>query len=111
MKKLRLELDQLSVESFHVPSAGGRPGTVQANAKLMAENTAVELAAGDTAVEVAKGATDMEMAGVTDWVSFLLFGTCDYSCNCTLGNTCPNSCADTLCNNRLCQNQTTVGAA
>lgn len=88
MKKLRLELDQLSVVSFHIPSTGTLPGTVRANA--------------DAA------------AGTTDIVSFLLFGTCDYSCNetckATCNATCRNSCADTLCNNTLCQTKTTTYA-
>lgn len=84
MKKLRLELDQLSVESFHIPPTADAPGTVRANAEAA--------------------------AGTTDIVSFLLFGTCDYSCNCTQGNSCPNSCANTLCNNKLCQAQTTTYA-
>jgi hypothetical protein len=86
MKKLRLELDQLSVESFHIPSTETSPGTVRANAEMA--------------------------AGTTDIVSFLLFGTCDYSCNetckATCNATCANSCANTLCNNTLCQAQTTT---
>jgi hypothetical protein len=103
MKKLRLELDQLSVESFTIPATGEAPGTVRANAELAA---GTEGAAG---VEVGAG-TEVAVAGTTDILSFLLFGTCNYSCNCTLGNTCPNSCANTLCNNRLCQEQTTTYA-
>lgn len=88
MKKLRLELEQLSVESFYVPLTAEAPGTVRANAGETTDNQAA--------------------AGTTDWVSYLLFGTCDYSCNCTLGNTCPHSCANTVCANYFCRNQTTT---
>lgn len=81
MKKLSMELDRLSVQSFHVQDEAGGQGTVQGN-----ENE--EAAA----------------AAITGWS--WLCGSCNATCDG--GATCPLSCAGeapTGCNSRYCQEQ------
>jgi hypothetical protein len=80
MKKLRLELGEISVETFHVQDAAGEPGTVRGNQ------------------DEAGG----EFAAITGWS--WLCGSCNATCGD--GATCPLSCAGaapTGCNSRYCQ--------
>jgi hypothetical protein len=79
MKKLRLELQEISVESFHVDNDPGAPGTVQAN----------------------QDAGEFE-AAITGWS--WLCGSCNATCDG--GLTCALSCggpSPTGCNSRYCQ--------
>lgn len=81
MKKLRLELDEISVESFHTQGAAGEPGTVHGNQE---------------------GGEDA--AAITGWS--WLCGSCNATCDG--GATCPLSCggaAPTGCNSPYCRDK------
>lgn len=101
MKKLKLSLDELAVESFAVDGDRRRPGTVGGNAGPYGEE-----------VDHAGGPPVDEAVAITGW-SWLCGtckgNTCAATCDGTL--TCVNSCGGdkhTLCNNTYCQTQTTT---
>jgi hypothetical protein len=82
MKKLRLELDEISVESFHVQNGDGEPGTIHGNQ---------EAETGDA-------------VAITGWS--WLCGSCDATCGA--GATCPISCGGqypTACNSPYCRDK------
>jgi hypothetical protein len=99
MKKLKLSLDELAVESFAVDGDRRRPGTVRGNAGAFGD-------------EDHAGPVPGDVAAITGW-SWLCGtckgNTCEASCDGTL--TCVNSCGGdkhTLCNNTYCQTKTTT---
>ena len=93
MKKLRLELEQLSVESFHVDPTVAALGTVRANVW-----------------------TDICSALLLGTCDYSCNETCAASCRTCAETcaTCPISCANTQCAATYCANQapaTTIGEA
>ena len=84
MKKLRLELEQLSVESFHVDPTVAAVGTVQAN--------------------VWTDICSVLLGGSCD---YSCNETCAATCRTCATNcgTCPISCANTQCAGTYCANQ------
>ena len=91
MKKLKLAVDQLAVETFHLQDRASETGTVRGN---------------ETETETAPVPGDSE-----GWTCSLLAGfTCPWQASCvSCVFTCPLSCggpAPTGCNSRYCQNKT-----
>jgi hypothetical protein len=87
MKKLRLSLDELNVDTFRIQEPEYRAGTVAAH---------------DSA-----GEQPADAAAITGWS--WLCGSCNATCDG--GSTCPLSCggpAPTGCNSPYCQNHPTT---
>jgi hypothetical protein len=89
MNKLKLDLDQLTVESFNTDASGiARRGTVRAHSDLCAATFLPQITCGDTC----------------DTCNNTCYNTCAASCGggCTGGNTCFGtcgaSCFDPTCN-------------
>ncbi|HET7233407.1 MAG TPA: hypothetical protein VFJ16_25575 [Longimicrobium sp.] len=86
MHKLKLDLDQLTVDSFDTnPPAGERRGTVQGLARTLYDTCLCS--GGGTCISCDPGC-DNSVGGTCD-VS--CGGTCDNTCNCT-GNSCYGTC-------------------
>lgn len=93
MHKLKLDLDQLTVESFDTnPPEGARRGTVQGLARTI-YNTCVPSGAYTCGNLSCEPGCDNSNGGTCD---ASCNGTCDATCNCT-GNSCYGSCINT-CN-------------